>query len=166
MSLFGPTIPALISEEVHAWLKREQAARPGADVDMLMQALATRLNRNKRQLYRWMSGETPVPLEVAVPLCKAIGSLRLLQLVNQYAGLLAEPTPDVGKLDGFDLIIEQSRNLREFGELVATYAAATDAVPSEIELRRIEKEGREAIQQIERLIAIYRELAARQVGLV
>lgn len=164
MSLFGSPIAELVDDEVHAWRKREQAARPGVEGDMLMCALASRLGlKGKRQLYRYMSGETPFPLEKLVVFCRVVGSWRLLQVLNQEAGLVAEPKPDVGKLEGFDLIIEQSHNLQEFGELVAAYAAATDQVPSELALRRIEKEGAEAIQQIERLLCIYRELVARQV---
>jgi hypothetical protein len=162
MSLFG-SVPELVDEEVHAWRKREQQARAGVDGDMLMTALASRLGlKGKRQLYRYMSGETPFPLEKVVLLCRALSSWKLLQAVNQEAGLVAEPKPDVGKLDGFDLIIEQSRNLKEFGELVAAYAEATDQPVSELELRRIEKEGREVIQQVQRLLEIYRGLVEQR----
>lgn len=165
MSLLGWPIAELVDEEVHAWRKREQTARPGVEGDMLMCALASRLGlKGKRQLYRYMSGETPFPVEKLVVFCRVLGSWRLLQTLNQEAGLIAEPKPDVGQLDGLDLIVEQSHNLQEFGELVAAYAAATDRVPSELELRRVEKEAREAVQQIERLLAVYRELVVRQAG--
>lgn len=164
MSLFA-SIPELIDEEIHAWRKREQAARPGADGDMLMTALASQLGlKHKRQLYRYMSGETPFPLEKVGLLCRALGSWKLLQVVNQEAGLVAEPLPTAAKVDGFDLIVEQSRNLKEFGELVAAYAQATDQAPTALELRRVEKEGREVIQQVERLICIYRDLVQRQTA--
>ena len=162
MSLFG-SVPELVDEEIHAWAKRELEARPGANRDMLLTALAGRLGlKHKRQLYRYMSGETPFPLEKVVVLCRVLGSWRLLQAVNQEAGLVAEPKPDVGRLEAFDLIIEQSHNLKEFGDLVSSYAEATDQPVSELALRRIEKEGREVIQQVERLVRIYQELVEQR----
>lgn len=136
MSLFG-AIPELIEEELHAWVERERQKTPGGAADMLMSALASRLGlKHKRQVYRYRSGETPFPLEKLVAFCRAIGSWTLLQAVNQDASLVAEPKPDPGTLDLFDLHSEQSRNLKEFGELVSAYAQATDEVPSELTLRR------------------------------
>lgn len=164
MSLFG-SVPELVDEEIHAWVTREREARAGVDRDMLLHQLAARLGlRGKRQLYRYASGETPFPVEKVVPFCRTLGSWRLLQAVNQDAGLVAQPKPEVGRLEGFDLIVEQSRNLKEFGELVAEYAAATDVAPSELTRSRLIKEGREVIQQVERLLAIYGAMVERREG--
>lgn len=157
MSLLS--IPELVDEEIHAWVGREQHVRPGATRRMLMDVLARAIGlANERQVYRYASGEAPFPLEKVLPLCRAIGSWKLLQAVNQAAGLVAEPKPDVGRMDGYDLVAELTRNLRESAEFAAAAAAAAEQVPSEIELRRLEREGREAIQQVDRLISLYREL--------
>lgn len=162
MSLLSIPIPELVGEEIHAWVDRERQARPGATAAMLMTSLARILGLdNERQVYRYMSGETPFPASKVVLLCRAIGSWKLLQAINQDGGLVAEPRPDVGRLDSFDLIVEQSRNLKEFGEFVSVYCDQMQRPPSAIEARRLEREGREVIQQIERLVRYARELADR-----
>jgi hypothetical protein len=158
------SVPALLTEEVQTWIERVRAAEPKVTKGMLMLELATALGVVERQVYRYMSGETPLPLEQAATVCRTLRSWRLLALVNQDAGLLAEPRPDAAKLEGFDVVIEQSRNFREFSELTAAYAAAMDRPPSTQELQRIEIEAAEAIQQITRLVRIYRELAVPTNG--
>jgi len=159
LSVFS--IPELFAEEVDRWVAREREARPGVTRSILMLTLARALGlEQERQVYRYMSGETPLPAALLARACRFFRSWRLIQAINQEAGLVAEPKPDVGKLESFDLIVEQSRNLKEFGELVAAYAQATDEVTSEDTYRRLVKEGRDAVQQIERLLAIYGEMVA------
>ncbi len=154
----------LLAEEVQAWTERERARHAGTPRAALLHRLAEVLEVDDRQLYRYMSGETPFPLKKAAALCRAIGSCRLLEMVCQDAGLLAELRPDVGALTGYDLVVEQSRSLKEFGELTAAFADSIERKPTDLDAARIEKEGREAIQQIERLIRIARELAERREG--
>lgn len=164
---FLSTIHEQLGEEIHAWAARERTTRPGVTMSMLMNALARALGlESERQLYRYISGETPLPAAKVVPTCRAIGSWKLLQSLNQDAGLVAEPKPDVGRLDGYDLVVELTRSLRESAEFAAAAAEAGDTVPSELIVKRLEKEGREAIQSIERLIAINRELVEQRAAVV
>ncbi len=153
------SVPEILSEEIHAWVERERANRPGATHAMLIEVCARALSVTGRQLYRYMSGETPLPAEKVVVACRFTRSWRLLQLINREAGLLAEPVPDVGAMTGFDLVVEQSRNFREFSELTAAFAAAMDKPVAVDELRQIEREAGEAIQQIQKLVACYRAMA-------
>src|SRR3989338_7350739 len=104
MSLLS--IPELVGDEIQKWMEREREQRPGTTAGMLLHLLARRLGlQNQRQVYRYMSGEPPFPVEKLIVLCRTLNSWKLLQTLNQEAGLVAEPKPDVGKLDGFDLII-------------------------------------------------------------
>lgn len=159
------SIPELFAEEVDRWIGAERERCPGTTGAVLRLTLARALGlEHERQVYRYMSGETPLPAALLARACRIFRSWRLLQAINQDAGLVAEPKPDVGKLDGFDLLVEQSHNLREFGEFVAAYVDSMQRRPSEIDAPRLEREGRDVIQQIERLIRYARELADRAGG--
>ena len=160
------SIPEVFAGEVAQWIEHERAARPGAARPMLMLELARALGlQNERQIYRYMSGEAPLPAALLARTARILGSFRLLQVINQDAGLVAEPKPEIGKLESFDLVVEQSRTMREFGEFIAAYADQMERPLPAIEAQRLAREGREAIQQIERLIRIAENFAASRSSL-
>jgi hypothetical protein len=158
------SIAEVLDEEVNAWIAREQAANPSLTRPVLLDALARELDladARARQLYRYMSGDTPFPAEKIIRTCRRLGSWKLLEFLDHEA---ARAQRDLGPMVGFDLIIGQARTVKEFGDLVSLHADAMDRPLTPEVARAIEREGREAILQIERLIANAQRLVGRRPG--
>lgn len=157
----------IVADEIHGFVERERKGAPALTREMLMLTLANRLGlAGVRQLYRYMSGETPFPLSKTAAFCRTVGSYRLLEAANQDAGLVAEPIPEPERLEPFDLLDEEARQMREAGEFIATFAEEVKKSPREMDLARIEKEGREVIQQTYRVLAWTRQYARYRFGRV
>jgi len=89
------------------------------------------------------------PLKQLIPLTRVTGDYQVLDLIEFTLGRIAIPLPQPGKGSTTDMQTKALNAVVEFGDLIREINfSITDGNISEEDRRRIEREGREAVQSI------------------
>lgn len=135
--------------EIDTWMlqRRLEDRTPKA---RLWQELSRVLGVTDRQVKRYYTGETPLPIDKIVPLCNLLQSTRLITY------LLEATDPPRGDIsDPMDFIEEVIKSLEAMGAQVRVAAQALNNTPSFKDFKQIQAAGRRLRDRLRRFEALY-----------
>ena len=151
-------VPGTLKDALHSTIHRHDS--------LTVEAIAEQLNMTPSYLYRAALPDPDTdgpnasgvrfPLKQLVPLIRVTGDYQVLDQVEFTLGRVAIPIPKPGTMTSKDIQANALDAVVQFGELMKELQSSLndDGKISSREQKRIDKEGREAIQAITLLLSI------------
>ena len=142
----------IIEEVVDAWmLKRRLVDRK--DKKALWSELGEALGVSDRQVKRYYTGDTPLPIDKIIPLCNHVKSTTLIIYLME-----AVDPPQIEDMDPFDFVEELLKNIDAFSAQARVAAQALNNTPSQKDLNHLKAAGRRLRDRLKRFEWLYQQI--------
>jgi len=133
----------ILQEEIHTWIYIQRRDR-GLTMHRAWSELAEVLGVTQRQVQRYFTGDTPIPSDRIVPLCRFIGSSRLVHHLAFELNIECCDSPDADGLDTADIAQALVQTVERFGRQAAYLSQSFLKEPNQEDFRKIRASGRQA----------------------
>ena len=144
----------IIYEEIEGWINERQEVHPKKRSEYLRQ-LADHLGVCTRQLRRYCDGETDIPAQKLLILCKYIQTTNPIIHLNYEFGIEAFDPPKLEEMDDFDVTEEIRKGLKTIGDYLQTFSDEIQKTPNDGGFKKIRVRERQLIMQIRRCTRLY-----------
>lgn len=148
----------IIEDVIDSWmLERRLADRK--DKRSLWAELADALGVSDRQVKRYFTGDTPLPIDKIIPFCNHVKSTAL----TTYLVECVDP-PQIQDMDSLDFVEELIKNIDAFSIQARIAARALNNTPSVKDLRELRAAGRRLRDQLRQFEGLYYQTLIEHEG--
>ncbi|MBI4621079.1 MAG: hypothetical protein HY739_13110 [Desulfobacterales bacterium] len=144
----------IIYEEIESWINEQIEISPKRRSDYLDQ-IARHLGICTRQLRRYYDGETDIPTQKLLTLCRFITTTNPVIHLNYELGIEAFEPPKLDEMDQFDVTEEIRKGLQSIGAYLQTFSNEVQKAPNGGGMKKIRIRERQLIMQIRRCTRLY-----------